>query len=381
MTKKIIFGIIGIALVVLAAFKLYNNKSEINEAAAFKEERGNIPVETLIVQEEIFEQGYKFTGTFNPDREVNFGAEMQGKIIKTFANEGDYLAVGSPIAKIDDSMLKLQLQNQETQLQVAQVNVETQQTLAAKSKADLERFQNLKKDDAVADITFENQKLNNAQASAAASISKLNVESAKTAIATTKEQLTKTLIKAPISGYLTMKQFEVGSIVAPGAPMGVITNTSNLKLTVMIPENQVIQFRKGQTVSVNADVYPNRQFTGKINQIAAKGDPNHNFKVEVTLTNSNREFPLKAGMYGNLNVSSTQPIKGIFVPNSILQKNENRVQVYVIDNGKAVLRNVNTGITVADKVEITSGLNTGDEIIVTGLNNLTNGITVKTVNQ
>lgn len=79
MTKNIIFSVLTILLVALGAYQLYSNKQEINEAATFKEERGNVPVKTILAELENHQQKMNFTGTFYPFKEVQFGAEMQGK--------------------------------------------------------------------------------------------------------------------------------------------------------------------------------------------------------------------------------------------------------------------------------------------------------------
>jgi len=379
MIKKIIFSVIGVGLVALAAIQLYGNKQEINEAATYKEEIGNIPVEIMEVTAEKVNQKLKFTGTFQPFKEVNFGAETQGKIVQVYVNEGDYLTAGRTIAKIDDGMLQLQLQSQANQKSVSQVQLETQKVVAAKAEKDVQRFNNLKSDGAVADLTFENQKLNLTQVKSGVQANELGLKGMDIAMEITNEQISKTVIKAPISGYLTMKNFEVGTIAAPNMPLGMITDVSNLKMVAMVTEKEVVRFRTGQTVEVSADVFPTKTFTGKIMQIATKGDQNHNFKVEVLIQNNNKNYPLRAGMYGTLTAQTATTENAIFLPNSILLGNSKQAQVYVINNGKAILKNVTTGGSIGDRIEITSGLKVGEKVIKTGINNLNNGITVKVV--
>ena len=377
MIKKIIFSLVGIGLVALAAFQLYGNKQEINEAATYKEVIGDIPVEVMTVKSEKHNQNLNFTGTFEPVKEVSFGAETQGKIVQVFVNEGDYLTAGKTIAKIDDSMLQLQLQSQQNQKAVSTVQLETQKAMLSKTETDVQRFNNLQKDGAVADLTLENQKINLTQVKGGVQANELGLKGMDIAMQITNEQISKTVVKAPISGYLTMKNFEVGAMASPNMPLGMITDVSDLKLAVMITEKQVINFRIGQKVDITADVFPNKTFSGKITQIATKGDRNHNFKVEVLIKNTDKNYPLKAGMYGSLSTQSTTKEDMIFVPNSILVGTGNQVQIYVLENGKAVLRDITTGGSIGDKVEVTSGLKAGDKVIKTGINNLNDGITVK----
>ncbi|WP_338813120.1 efflux RND transporter periplasmic adaptor subunit [Bernardetia sp. Wsw4-3y2] len=375
--KKTIFIIIGVVLVVAVAFRLYSNKSKINEAESYKEEIGNIPVNVVVANLEKQQNELKFTGTFNPIHEVQFGAELQGKITKIFAEEGTFLKAGNPIAKIDDSMLILQLKAQKNQLEVAKVSLTNQEAAAQKSQTDIQRFENLKKDNAVSDITYQNQKLGNTQAQGGLEISKTNVESAKISIQTTQQQIDKTLIKAPITGYFSTKNFEVGSIVSPNMPLGVITDISELELVVMIPEKQVILFKEGQKVELKADVFSATKFEGKVTHISVRGDQSHNFKMKISLKNDNKDKQIKAGMYGSVFIESTQNVEGIFIPSEVIRGNAGQTQVYVAENGKAVLKNVKTGVSIEDKVEIIEGLKAGDKIITSGINSLNDGITIQ----
>jgi RND family efflux transporter MFP subunit len=378
--KKTIFIIIGIALVALAAFKLYSNKSQINEAATYKEEVGNVPVKILVANSEKQQNELKFTGTFNPIHEVQFGAEIQGKIVKIFAEEGTFMEAGTPITKLDDTMLLLQLESQKNQLEVAQVNLQNQEALAQKSQTDIQRFENLKNDNAVADITYQNQKLSNIQAQGGLAISKTNVESAKIAIQTTQEQISKTLIKAPITGYFSSKSFEVGSIVSSNTILGVVTDISELELVVMVSEKQVILFKEGQKVNLKADVFTNTTFEGKITTISVRGDQNHNFKMKVSVKNDKKGEQIKAGMYGSVFIESTQDVEGIFIPSEVIRGSSDQTQVYVAENGKAILKNIKIGVSIGDKIEVIEGLKAGDKVITSGINNLNNGITIQIAN-
>jgi RND family efflux transporter MFP subunit len=346
MTKKIILLSSALALVFLAGFTLYNNKAEIDAAASYTEEIDNVPVQVLTVQTRSLPQQYQFTGTFQPHREVSFGAEMQGKVVRSYVQEGQYLPQGKTIAKLDDSMLQLQLKSQLNQKDASEVNLASQKALLDKSQADLNRFEKLKADQAVADITYENQQLNHTQAENGYEATALNLKGLDIAIETTLKQIDKTVVKAPISGYLTMKQFEVGSMVAPNMPLGQITDISQLKLVAMVPEKQVVQLQVGQEVEIRADVYPGHVFTGTLSRLASKGDQNHHFKVEVLIDNQDEAHALKAGMYGSLHVQSREETESIFVPSTLLVGSSGQTQVYVIEDGQALLRHVKTGTSI-----------------------------------
>ncbi|MFN0200598.1 MAG: efflux RND transporter periplasmic adaptor subunit [Bacteroidia bacterium] len=205
------------------------------------------------------------------------------------------------------------------------------------------------------------------------------IKTAETQIATTKKMLSNTNITSPISGVITMKNFEVGSMVGGGMPLGMVTDISFLKLTVMIPEADVLKFREGQEVKVSADVYQDVAYAGTITLISDKSDNAHAYKTEITLPNSTSN-PLKAGMYGKLLGKEAGMVAGIFIPRNSIMGSIQEPKVYILSGNKAVLKPVTTGTTSGDLVEIKTGLQAGEQIITAGQINLEDGVTVKVVN-
>jgi RND family efflux transporter MFP subunit len=360
--KKILFVLGGIGIATLIAFTLVKNKSEIDEAAKFREKIANVPVQVYPVKLENVNNEYAYIGTFEPNREVTFGAETQGKVVALTVEEGQMVAQGQIIGKIDDEMLKIRLATE-------QVGLETQQANLQKLSRDLERYENLNKAEATSDINLQNARLGQKQAN-------LSLKSAESQLKSTQKSIAQTNIVAPISGTLTEKKIELGSVLAPGTPVGTITDISSLKFRILVPEKELIKFKKGQAVKVIADIYPQTQFEGLVSLISVKGDVAHNYKVEILVNNSS-ENPLRAGMYGKLIGKSSNTIGKILVPRAAVVGSVKNPQVFIAQNGKAILKNIVLGNTYGDKLAIDSGLNEGELVIITGQLNLENGTTIK----
>jgi RND family efflux transporter MFP subunit len=360
--KKIIFIVGGLVIASLIAFTLVKNKSEIDEAATYREKIANVPVQIYTTQSEPVVGEYAYIGTFEPNREVTFGAETQGKVVALSVEEGQTVIQGQIIGKIDDEMLKIRLATE-------QVGVETQQANLQKLSRDLERYENLNKAEATSDINLQNARLGQKQAN-------LSLKSAESQVKSTQKSIAQTNIVAPISGTLTEKRIELGSVLAPGTPVGTITDISRLKFRVLVPEKELQKFKLGQVVKIVADVYPQIEFEGIVNLVSVKGDVAHNYKVEV-LVNNSLENPLRAGMYGKLNGKSNGSSNKILVPRAAVVGSVKSPQVFIAQNGKAVLKNVVLGNTYGDKLVIESGLNVGENVIITGQLNLENGTTIK----
>jgi RND family efflux transporter MFP subunit len=122
-------------------------------------------------------------------------------------------------------------------------------------------------------------------------------------------------------------------------------------------------------------VYPDAKFQGKVSMIGAQGDDAHNYPVEITVQNT-ASNPLKAGMYGS--VANSHELKGesLAVPRQAILGSAKDPQVYVVENGKAVLKNVAIGVATNEFYEITKGLKAGDQVVTSGQINLQNGTLV-----
>jgi len=264
------------------------------------------------------------------------------------------------------------------------------------------RFENLMKENATTDMNLQNAKIGVTQAEngltqAEAAVnqaqnginqaemgvkqaqmqitsSQFGIKQAETQVETTKKMITQTEIKAPISGVITMKNFDMGSMVGPGTPIGMVTDISSLKLTTMIPEADVMKFKVGQSTAVLTDIYNGVKFPGTVSLISAKSDNAHGYKVEVTVNNSSAN-PIKSGMYGRLvgTDKAVGGLEGIFIPRGVLVGSIKEPRVYIAENGKAVLRNIVLGASSGDWIEVKEGLTEGEQLIATGQVNLEDG--------
>lgn len=427
--KKIILAIFAIALIGGGAYTLFNNKKKIDAAKVQKQENIAVPVAVSILNRQTVNSEFSYIGTFAANKEVNVVAEAQGKILKVFVKEGDYVKQGQTLAKIDDTMLQIQLQTLQSQLATQQAGVRTAEsglstaqsglatakktvgttqnayqtalTLLDKANKDLARFENLAKENATTDVMVQNAKAGVTQAQAAVNQAeaginqvqggvnqaemaveqakmsieqaRLGVKSVEAQIKTVQEQLAKTSLVAPISGVLTLKNFEVGSMASPASPspipMGTVTDVSALKLIVMIPEGDILKFSEGQGLQLKTDVYDGVTYSGTVSLISVKSDNAHNYKMEVAVQNSAAN-PIKAGMYGRLVGQSVKGLEGLFIPRNALVGSIKEPKVFVAQSGKALLRPITIGMSSGELIEVKEGLSVGEQLIITGQINL-----------
>lgn len=345
--KKALYIIIPLVLIAIVVIKLKNNK-EITQSKVYqydKEQAINVQADTLQIENVNAE--FYYSGTFEPNKETKISAEIQGKINDILVDVGSVVNRGQALIQLDNSLLKLQLQTIEVQIEGLE--------------ADVNRYTILAKADAIQGVQLEK--------------AELGLKSAKVQKATLLEQINKTTIKSPFSGVVTAKLSEEGAFAAPGVPLLQITDITTLKFTVNVPEKDLSQFKLNQSYSLSADAYSEILLTGKTIMIGSKANMGSSFPIQFMVNNTS-DLKIKSGMFGKVLLKSETSGKGIIIPSSAIQGTENQPQVYIVKNGKALLQNITISNKIQNKAVVSSGLNEGDVIVTNGFINLFDGANV-----
>lgn len=347
LNKSIIAGIgIAVILIALIVVKLLSNKKTVEEKIYIPEVDAPALVEVITPTMHTFEDEFTYLGTFDPFRQNLIGSEGNGRVVAMNVSEGDQVAQGSVLARLDDELIKLQIENLE-------VSIEGQEK-------DDDRY-----------TTLSNQ---NAAPAVQAEKTKLGIKAAKIQKKQLEKQLRATVIKAPFSGVITKKLIDLGSVIGAGTPVVEITDIAKLKLTVNIPERDIQKFKMNQSIAVSSDQLSG-QVNGKISNISVVADKSHNFKVQITVNNGNKV--LRAGMYGSAVIKSDYSVTNLSIPRKALVGSLKDPQVYVVRNGKATLVSFDIGLSEGDLIEVRGGLNASDKVVVRGQINLKNNKNVK----
>ena len=345
--KKVLYVIIPLAIIAVMVVKLKTNK-EITQNKIYeydKEQAVNVQADTLHVEN--VNAKYSYSGTFEPNKETKISAELQGKINTLLVDVGSVVIKGQTLVLLDNSLLKLQVQTIDIQVEGLE--------------ADVKRFIILAKADAIQGVQLEK--------------AELGLKSAKVQRAILLEQINKTTIKAPFQGVVTAKLSEEGAFAAPGVPLLQITDITNLKFTVNVPENDLRQFKLNHSYTITADAYPEISFTGKVTMIGSKANMGSSFPIQFTLNNTS-DLKIKSGMFGKVNLENASQEMGIIIPASAMVGTAIQPQVYLIKNGKSVMQNITISKNIQNKVVISSGLKEGDVIVTNGFINLYDGANI-----
>ena len=339
--KKVLYIIIPLALIAIVVIKLKSNKEIVKDKVYQYDKEQAIHVQVDTIKSELIGAEFAYSGTFEPNKETKLSAEIQGKINDVLVDVGTFVTKGQSLIQLDNSLLKLQLQSAEVQVEGLE--------------ADVKRFTVLANADAVQGVQLEK--------------AELGLKSAKVQRATLLEQINKTTIKAPFNGVVTAKLTEEGAFAAPGVPLLQITDISVLKFTVNISENDLNLFQLNQTFSINADAYSDVLLSGKATMIGSKANIGSSFPVQFIVNNTS-DLKIKSGMFGKVNLKSENQKTGIIIPASAIVGTSSQPQVYKVKNGKAVLNSITIAQKIKNKTVVAKGLEEGDVIVTNGFINL-----------
>lgn len=302
-------------------------------------------VKTSIVHKQKIDQLYEYTAMIQANAVNNIAPTIPGRIDAIYVEVGDLVQKGEKLVQMDKSSLhqaKAQLDNLEVTFR---------------------RIDGLYKSGGIAKAEWD------AQSTA--------LEVARTSY---QNLLTNTELLSPMNGIVTMRNYDSGDIFS-GNPILQIQQIAPVKILIHISENQYPKIKIGMNAKIKVDVYENEEFNGKVSLIYPVIDPRtHTFAVEVTIPNNNHK--IRPGMYArvtmNFGVHENVVVSDIAI---VKQQGSSNYFVFVNKDGKADYRKVDLGRRLGNRYEILAGIEEGEEVIITGLNKLNNGMSVKVIAQ
>lgn len=348
--KKVITIIALIAILAIVVFKLASNKKSFEDRIYRYDATAAVNVKTDTIELGSATDRNAYTGTFEPNRETKISAEVQGKINSLLVDVGSYVRQGQSLIQLDNSLLRLQLQGVDVQL--------------GGLKKDVDRYTALAQADAIQGVQLEK--------------TKVAYESALVQKATLEEQIRKSTIRAPFSGFVTAKMTEVGAFAAPGMPLLQITDISNLKFTVNVTESELSKFKLKQPFTLYADIYPTMALSGEVRMIGSKANMGNSFPIEFNVKNTS-DYQIKSGMFGKVSMDGANVMEDkIIIPSSSIVGSDIKPQVYVVKGENAFLQDIIIERRIGDNVIVSEGLSVGDILVTGGFINLYEGAPIKT---
>jgi membrane fusion protein, multidrug efflux system len=327
-------------------------------------EATTIGVENIaIVTNGVLQSGPTVSGSLMPEREAAVRAQVGGSILQTFVDQGQAVRAGQTLGRIESGGLQDVYLSARSGVTAASNNADI-------ARRDLERAEKLLAAGAIAERDIEQARRSAIAANAA-------LADARARLATAQKQVANTVITAPISGIVSDRQVSAGDVVQPGALLFTVVDPSSMRLEGSVPAEQLSQVKLGAPVTFTVNGYPGRTFTGKVTRINPTADPATR-QVRIVVSIPNAEGRLVGGLFANGRLAS-ETHTGMLVPASAVDSRSNVPAVFRIKSGKVERVPVQLGLRDegAERVEIASGVQLGDTLLLGAAQGITAGTIVR----
>lgn len=387
-----------------------------------------IPVETAQAIAQPVAATIQATGSFIADETSDVAPQASGQVAATPVDVGAFVTAGTVIARLDDRDARLRLQqaqaaerqsaaavrqaqekiglgpngqfnaNQVPEVRAAQQNYEAADAQARLAETNARRYANLVETGDVPRATYDQARTQAATARAQANAARqqlevaINIarqnnagvaqaqaalEAARSQSAQAQKAVADTVIKAPFPGYVSERPAAVGEYVTPASKIVTLLKTDPIKLRLQLPEADAGRVAPGATVVATVTAYPDRQFTGRVTALDPAIDPvSRTITVEAVMNNPANT--LRSNMFATARIQLPGGGQGVFVPRAAIIKDTASAssRVYVIDGDVARLRVVQPGEESGDLVRISNGINAGEVVVTSNLDQLYDGAPV-----
>jgi len=412
-SKKWLFILGGIVLLLIIIAVVKGGKSNrAIEVTAEKAELRTI-IETVAA-----------SGKIQAETEVVISSDVSGEIIVLPVEEGDRVTKGDLLIKIDPDLVESALSRAEASLNTARANLSGSKARLAQSqstfenaKATFSRNKKLYDDEVISDSDFDQAKANFEVAEAdvqaaeeSVNAAEFNVKSAEATLKEAEENLGRTSIYSPIDGVITKLNKELGERVVGTAQMAgtdimTVADLNVMEVAVEVNENDIVRVNKGDTAEIEVDAYLDKEFKGIVTEIAnsatvegMSADQVTNFDVKIRVLKESysdlvegkeeQYSPFRPGMSGTVDIHTTQatnvvsvPIQAVTTRTDTVNETKGRIRgkrseenteeddeekkecVFVVEEGKAKIYYVETGIQNTMYIELKNGLDTSMQVI------------------
>ena len=353
--SKTILGLVGVGTLLMLAACGSAQADGTEDASASEQFVRVINVEISPIEAETFIEEIRLTSVAMASQDVMLEAEENGRIIELFADRGDTVRKGAPIAKIDDAILRAQVGQARAAAELAQQTWERRKRL------------------------FEEEQVGSELAYMEA---RATAQQTAASLEGLEERLARTVVRAPFSGILDERHVDVGTMVGPGKTIGRIVDLTPIKVFAGVPERYAPNVHAGAAATLRFEALGDDTFTSSIRYVGSTINPqSRTFPIEIELPNA--DGVIKPEMVANMSIIRQQVEDAIVVPQDALIRVEDGYVAFVTVHRDGVevaeVRQLVLGPTRRNLVVVQEGLNVGENLIVVGQKSVADGDRVNLV--
>ncbi len=358
MSKDVLFGLLTVVTVCSCG-------NETN-----KQDERLVEVEVETISNSSSDCGQSYTGTIEETNGVVLSFNVGGTLNQLQVSEGQMVQKGQLIATIDG-------RDASNTLELSEASVKTAQAAYDQAMDAYKRMKMIHDRGSLPDIKWVETQTRLEQTRSA-------LEGAKAQARIDRKGYSDTRLYAPFDGYISKKEVEIGQTVGQGTPVCNLVRIDRVKVKMSVPESEIQNFTDGDSVRVRVDALDGRTYKGKITEKNVSADAmSHTYEVKASIDNQNHD--LLPGMIAEVmtckGIPAGQASIVILLPAGIIQLNpDNSTFVWTVKDGKAVKTPISIGANAGDKIVVSGGLRTGDNVITVGQQKVSTGMAVKILN-
>jgi len=368
-----------------------------------------VPCEVAGVTTRTMSSVVKTTGTLEPFSSVQITSRLQGTVKGIAAEQGDKVKTGKILLSLDDRDYRIALKQAQADLSAAQASLNEAELIRAKNQ--YERIKRLREDSLSSEQELESARASYLQAKSAYDAQQARIQAAAANLERARLDLSHTEVRAPISGIISKRYVDTGELISPAAPLFELVNISTLYARIFVSEKYINELSEGKEVSIKVDALPNQTFAGVISILSPVAEAqSRTFEIAIKLHNDKQE--LKAGMFARVFIQMKEHQNALVVPKDAVVERQGESFCFVVkeqqakepakgkqtnkDTAKdkqpdtkkqekvekkytAEMRPVQVGIEDSRYIEITQGLHKGEQVIISGHFELTDGAPVRII--
>ena len=321
-------------------------------------------VEVKVLQEQSWSETISSFGVIDAAKEIVIATDFSERVKKVHVKEGHRVKAGQLLIELDRRKQELRLARYRTSLKEAKANLTNTRTTLKRQEA------------LFAGRNIPQSKLEEAQL--ALKTARARYEEAVAAVQLGERELADRQIASPAAGEVVKRSVEVGETISPGAALMIIQVVDAVRVIAYVTEKDINHLRLGSQATVTTPAVPGRTYTARIDSLGTKADPDTgSFWVKLAIANA--EGLLRPGMTARVSLQGLTYQDAILIPDRALVDRNRRRVAYIVVDGRAVQVEPVVALSTIDRVQVLSGLQTGDQLVVGGVENIIDGTPVKAI--
>lgn len=301
-----------------------------------------------------------FNGSIEGKTAATVSTKIAGRIEQVLVEEGQAVKTGDALVRLETVELANSVRQAGDAVGKTQINYEL-------ALNDYNRYLRLFEKGAISQQQLDNV---NAKLKTAAA----DVSSAQATQSSAEQQYGYGIISAPVDGVVANKNATIGQVVSPGGMLMVVQDIEQVYAVINVEQKDLGQVKVGQKANVTVDAYPDKAFAGTV-EIMNPEAAGRMFKTRIKIDNAGAQ--LKPGMFAKVELATGESMPVLTVPQAAVVQKQGLYYVFIVENGKAVRRQIEIGEVSGSTIVVKSGLQPGAQVIITSTNRIKEGDAVR----